>query len=807
MHTPRVLAVVAMLWGTSAVATGVPQGAAPAIRFEANRGQTDPAVRFLARGRGSTIFLTPTESVLSLEGGRAVHVRYVGGAPCASVQGVGELAGRSHYYRGSDAARWHTDVPSYASVRYDEIYPGIDLLYYGNEGRLEYDFVVAPGADPGSIRLAFDGAERLEIDADGALVLHVAGLPVRMERPVVYQPSAQGRMSVDGRWALDGERQAVFAIGEYDRSAPLVVDPVLGYSTFLGGSSFDAAADIAVDGQGNMVVTGWTGSANFPGAGSLDGIEVFVVKLDPSGSTPLFTTFLGGGLDERATALALDAAGNAYVTGYTNSHDFPTLDAAQSQLGLGSCMTKGGPVPCPDAFIAKLTAETGALDYSTFLGGAVADSGTGIDVDGAGSAYVIAVGGSGYPLTLSSYKAPQGNTFVSKLNPQGSSLVYSARLGYSITDLIFDGNLYGDIAVDGTGSAYVTGLTGDDAFPTMNPLQGALDGELDAFVTKLDPAGAALVYSTFLGGGGDDGGTAIAVDASGQALVAGSTSSTDFPTRFPQQDSYAGGGMDAFVAKLDGTGAALVYSTFLGGSGKEILQDIALDLSGNAHLCGVTDSIDYPAVNALQDAPVGFKDVFVTKLDAAGAVLAYSTTVGGSENEFWDGGDPQAMQDPSSGGIALDAAGRAYVAGATFSADFPVVDAFQATKGGPGLDAFVLRLEDAGPGRIASLTIGKSSREPGKLVLAWSPSCSSGAQNYGIYEGFLGRYYSHSSIVCREAEPALTEEITPGAGDRYYLVVPHSQALEGSYGTDSDGNERPAGASPCGALQDTTPCP
>jgi hypothetical protein len=636
------------------------------LRFEANRGQTDERVRFVSRGRGYTLFLTSTETVLSLispqspqrpqrrdapvssalSAGSAVNIRLqlIGANPNAEVVARDELPGKSNYFIGNDPSKWRTNVPNYAKVEYRQVYPGVDLVYYGNGRQLEHDFVVAPGADPRVIRLGIQGADKLEVDAAGDLVLHAGGGAVRLRKPVVYQEVGGVRQEVSGAYVVRPSLQSEirnpksaigFEIAAYDPTRPLVIDPVLVYSTYLGGSGDDYGHGIAVDAAGNAYVIGSTGVfGNFPTVGPLQstiggGRDVFVAKLNAAGSALLYSTYLGGSDWDEGSAIAVDSAGNAYVTGSTVSGNFPTasppLEAAFSVYR------------AYHAFVAKLNASGSALLYSTYLGGNVADYGNGIAVDSAGNAYVVGETASTNFPTASPLQPAYGggnyDAFVAKVNAAGSALVYSTYLGGS-------GQEAGrGIAVDSAGNAYVTGYTYSTNFPTASPLQAAFGGGAcgsdpcyDAFVVKLNGAGSALVYSTYLGGSGSDGGCSIAVDAGGNAYVTGSTNSTDFPMASPLQAAFGGGNFDAFVAKLNAAGSALFYSTYLGGSGNDGGYGIAVDFSTNVYVTGYTGSTNFPVAAPLQSASGAGDDAFIAKISSTPKItlLTPSTGVPGS---------------------------------------------------------------------------------------------------------------------------------------------------------------------------------
>ncbi len=612
------------------------------LSFEANHGQTDGRVRFLSRTGGYTLFLTGDEAVLALSGKRAkdpapkgasgfegatvslkrypdtnpdldtnsnpatpqsmpgsvLRMKLRNANPAAKVTGTDELAGMNNYFIGNDPAKWRTGVPTYAKVKYEGIYSGIDLVYYGNQQQLEYDFIVAPGADPRRIAFEVSGAKRIRLDAQGDLVLKIGEDEIRWHKPVVYQEKGGARQLVAARYAITDKNRVRFDLAKYDASRPLYIDPLI-YSTYLGGNSDDVGLGIAVDSAGNAYVAGSTVSTNFPtknplqpafAGGNSCGCDAFVSKLNASGSALVYSTYLGGSGDDRSFGIAVDSAANAYVTGYTFSTDFPTVNPLQpANRGLYN------------AFVAEINRTGSALVYSTYLGGSGQETGFGIAVDSAGDAYVTGeTASTDFPTKnplQPSYGGGSFDAFVAKLNPAGSALGYSTYLGGTGQD---GGN---GIAVDSGGNAYVTGVTASTDFPvTPGALQTVCNSGCsphgDAFVAKLNPAGSALAYSTYLGGNGPDYGYGIAVDTAGNVYVTGGTSSTDFPTMSPLQPAF-GGGEDGFVAKIDPAGSALVYSTYLGGSGADSGNGIAVDSAGNAYITGFTDSTDFPQQNPL----------------------------------------------------------------------------------------------------------------------------------------------------------------------------------------------------------------
>jgi hypothetical protein len=682
------------------------------MSFEANQGQTDGQVSFLTRGPGYALFLTPNEAVLSLEtptaptpaagavsqaaAGDVLRVQLIGANVAPSVIGLDQLPGTTNYLIGDDPSRWHTDIPNYAQVEEQGVYSGVDVTYHGNQQQLEYDFTVAPGADPGVIRLAIQGADSMSLDAGGNLVLHTAGGNVVEQAPVLYQEIGAVRQAVSGHFLLAGDGEVSFAVGAYDTTKVLVIDPTLSYSTYLGGSGGEGVNAIAVDASGDAYVTGITSSTDFPTASALQPAvgsnmysDAFVAKLNASGSALIYSTYLGGSSSDEGRGIAVDTSGDAYVTGITSSTDFPTASPLQSSNAGGAF----------DAFVAELNASGSALIYSTYLGGSGSggDAGDGITLDASRNAYVAGFTGStDFPITPGAFQTvnssnESGDTvsaFVAKLNAAGSALVYSTYLGGSGRS----GTEATAIAIDSAGNAYVTGATNALNFPTVNPLQstGALLG--DAFVTKLNATGSALVYSTYLGGGAGSSGSGIAVDASGNAYVTGSTDSTDFPTASALQSAFGGGSADAFVAKIDAAGSALVYSTFLGGSGNDVSNGVAVDASGNAYVTGYTSSTDFPTADPLPPANAGGpSDAFVAEFNTSGSALVYSTYLGGSSSDG-DSGD----------GITVDASGNAYVVGFTGSTDFPTTPgSLQPAFGGGSDDGFITKLA---PGKALAAT-------------------------------------------------------------------------------------------------------
>jgi len=737
------------------------------LSFEANVGQTDDQVKFLSRGSGYTLFLTRRgEAVLVLrkpspkrdllkpiasvsmpatvnpdvaQAAATVRMKLVGANAKPRAEALGELPGKANYFISNDPKKWRANVPLYAKVRYRDVYPGVDLVYYGNQRQLEHDFIVSPGADPRSITLNLAGAEKLSLDPQGALMLAVKDGELRLDKPHIYQEVDGERREISGGYVLKNARQVSFQVAAYDARRPLVIDPTLFYSTYLGGSGDDEGYAIAVDGAGNAYVTGCAGSANFPttsgafqtmlrnssplsfGAPCGPGADAFVTKLNPTGSGLVYSTYLGGSSHDIGRGIAVDAAGDAYVVGQTYSSDFPTTPGALKTTftKAGAC---GGACPCAYAFVTQLNTNGSGLVYSTFVGGSGHEDGAAIALDNAGSAYIT--GGTqstDFPTTPGAFQTMVtgvGTTcspsagYVAKLAPTGSALVYATYLGNGGGG---GGTVGHGIAVDSSGDAYVAGDTTTTNFPTTpGAFQTASGGGDDATVTKLNPFGTGLVYSTYLGGSSQDVADGIALDTLSvpNAYVTGETNSTNFPTANSLQAANAGG-YDAFITKVNPLGTGLVYSTYLGGSFDDVGSGIAVDSSFNAYVTGHTNSTNFPTANPVQAANAGGSDAFVTALNPVGNGLVYSSYLGGT-------GDDDGT------GIALDSLPNpnAYVTGLTTSANFPTTSgAFQSTFGGGTSNAFVTK--------IANITLPPGPTV-GKVTGGGTIDVSGGIANFGF---------------------------------------------------------------------------
>jgi hypothetical protein len=686
-----------------------------------NAGQTDPAVRFEARAGDGAVFFTRREIVLARPSG-ALRLRFDGASAHPAVTAADRAPGVVNDLRGSDRGRWRTGLPTYDSVVYRGLYPGVDLRMAteAQAGRpaLRATYTVAPGADADAIRWRYAGASARMQPRTGELrVVSGAGAAaMTLAAPVAWQEAGGARVPVEARYAAGSAGAVGIALGRHDRASPVMLSvapahtaqapgpPGLRYSTFLGGPRWDEAYEVAVDKGGNAVAAGFTFSPEFPRAGARASaftgvVDAFVTKLDADGRL-VYSTLLGGDAADYAHSVAVDARGNAYVTGRTESEDFPTQAALQRKIRGRRCQGS----PCHDAFVSKLDAR-GALVYSTYLGGTGTDEAWDIAVDSAGGAHVIGHTDSlDYPTRRAVQRRhgsrPCGgdvpcpfDAFVTKLKPNGRALAFSTYLGGRA------GELAGAITVGSKGNAYVHGTTDSPNFPLRNPLQGALRGTEcgpppnvpceDVFVAKFAKRGKRLVWSTLLGGSKEDRASGIAVDPGGRVYLTGATESSDFPTATPVQAAPGNSSCspeavpkescdDAFVAGLSANGKALRFSTYLGGNAQDQGLAIALDKAGGIHVAGSTDSRQFPVVNAFQGEFGGAIDGFAALYSPDGRAVSYITYLGGEENERVNG-------------LAVDPSGQVTLTGRTESADFPVANALQPTLSGD-IDAFVAKL-------------------------------------------------------------------------------------------------------------------
>jgi uncharacterized protein (TIGR03437 family) len=639
-------------------------------------------MRYLSRGNGVTSYLAGSETAFSI-GDTRVVMKLVG-AERGTPEAVDKLPGTSSYFIGNNPKAWRTGVPQYAKIVYRGVYPGVDLVYYGDHGNLEYDFRVAPGGDPTQIHIAYEGATGVALDQSGNVVLSTAAGEIRQRSPHVYQETAGSRKTVRANYRLEGRNTLGLALGKYDPQLPLVIDPVLEYATYFGGGGPDTANAVKTDSTGSVYIAGSIATPQFAGdpfspasTSPYSDTTAVVIKFAPDQNTIQYVAQIGGDGQSVATHLAIDSLGALYITGQTNSTHFPVVSAVDDTNKAGSFTP----------FVTKLASDGQTLIYSTYFGGTGLDTAGGITVNAAGMALVTGQAAApDFPLTDSSVTTARGSkAYLARFNPDGT-LNFSKLFGGTA-------NTKGTaIALDNNSNIYVVGTTTAPDFPTKgafqsnflkDPLIGPILGLRASFATKFSSDGATLLYSTLFGGTGDDAASGAAVDAQGNLFMAGSTSSTDLTIMNSVQSSNAGG-KDGFIAELGPQGNTLLFSTYFGGSRNDAISAIALDNNGNIHVTGSTTSSDLPMVKAVglktKDAnATRINNVFAAKLSPNGQGIVYTTTLGGSE-------------DDSASGITVDSNGSAYVVGTTSSPDLPVAGAFQATYGG-NYDMFLVKLD------------------------------------------------------------------------------------------------------------------
>jgi len=685
------------------------------IYITENRGQSDSRAKYYFQSSDASVFFTRRGLALSLADRRrsgrtwGLRLNFVGARRGARPSGVGRTPAVVSDFRGR-RSEWRTRIPTFSGVTYREVWPGVDVVYSGRSGRLKYSFVVKPGADPGSIRLRWRGATGVALNRRGQLAVSTPARRLVDDAPVSFQRVGGRRSAVDSAFAVGQGHTYGFRVGGYDRSRPLVIDPaMLVNAGYIGGAKDDMANNVALDRRGNLFVTGGTGSSDFPAKVGPDrsfngGLEdVFVAKVRPDGSGLKWVSYLGGSQRETGIGMAVDRAGNAYVSGSTSSADFPTRGGPDLTYNGGQ----------QDGFVAKITADGSRLAYSGFVGGSTMtpsfipnnEQANGLAVDAAGSAYLAGFTPSsaadGFPVTPGSLDTTHNgfiDTFVAKVRPNGSGLVYAGYIGGAGAD---PGT---GLAVDARGNAYVNGFTGSDqsSFPdgdgfgsvpgfdrAFNGPPGPAPG--DAFVAKVNPSGSALAYATYIGGSGGEQPFGNAVDRKGNVYLTGYTTSTQktFPVRRGPDLTYNGGssaappGGDAFVAKLNPLGTRLLYAGYIGGSRDETAVGIDIQ-GGHAYVAGSTTSRNFPARNGPDRTYNGGReDAFLAKVKRDGSGLSYAGYVGGS------------LRDGAIG-LAVDDSGDAWLSGSTESRQrsFPAVVGPDLTFNGPfgDSDAFVARV-------------------------------------------------------------------------------------------------------------------
>lgn len=658
------------------------------VFFFRNTGITDSEIGFIVETPELRAAFRSSSVEFKIHGSTE-KLRFEGARGDATIEGQRELAGKVNVFHGGDT---RTGIETYGQIRYRDLYPGIDLTYAGDGPRIKSEFIAKPGSDVSAIRLNYDGS--VWIADNGDLIVRSGDAELRERAPYIHQ---NGR-KIEGRYKLLGAHTAGFEIGAYDPAQTLVIDPTISFSTYLGGSSMGALTAIAVDSSDNVYVTGWTEALNFPidgayQASNAGGVDAVVAKLDAAGSALVYATYIGGNGDDRAYGIALDSSNDAYIAGSTASTNFPIVSSLRSALG-----------GARDAFVVKLNPSGNTLLYSTLLGGSNNDWAYAIAVDASGNAYVAGdTQSTDFPVLGAFQSANAGNmdSFVTKLSST-CAIVFSTYLGGA-------GNEHaGGVAIDSSGNVYVAGGTFSTNFPTLGPLQAANGGGQNAYVTKLKSTGAALAYSTYLGGSSGttanpEQANAIAVDSSGSAYIAGVTPSTNFPVTTGALQTANAGEADAFAAKINAAGSALVYSTYLGGSGFDQANGIGVDSSGDAYVAGYSSSVNFEVVNAIQPLFGGLYDAFVSELNPAGNALTFSTYFGGT-------GSDEAMA------IVLDSKANMYIAGQTSSTNLPTASAYQNVNNG-GAIGFVARLGvTAVPAEVPSVVSVSPSSGSGNTV-------------------------------------------------------------------------------------------
>jgi uncharacterized protein (TIGR03437 family) len=776
------------------------------LSFEPNQGQVASTVQFLTRGSGYALFLTPGKVVLNLErqqkasaaatgqtpqaSADTLRMSLIGANPKANAVGLAQQPGVVSYFIGNDPKNWRSGIPTYGKVEYPQIYPGVDLVFYGNQRQLEYDFVVAPGADPSRIAWRIDGA-RARVDAEGNLALSAPNGPASFKKPVLYQLDGDRKTSVEGWFSVAGN-QVRFRLGSYDHSRALIIDPVLRYASYLAGSSTDhigwtlgpgisavgTSQGLAVDSAGSVYVAGDTYSIDFPMKSPYQSASpakgpagspvppgqwpsAFVTKFSPDGSSLVYSTYLGGNGYDYIYAIAVDSNGNAYVTGQTNSPNFPITPGAYQTIcdtvpyNTGQQPTSGCNSSNVSAFVTKLNATGTSLVYSTFLGGYAYAYATAIAVDSAGRAYIAGnEQESCYPYTTFQGCFPTTNgaviggnrtvggspqyAFVSAFDPTGSQLLYSTIFGDTNFQCVIGcgGGTYGTgIAVDANGYFYLVGETQASTLPTtagvVQPTGAPLGNPATSlqawrgFVAKFYPVtsagGASLTYATYLGGKTGNLGdyiSGITIDSAGNAYIVGYTNSHDFPVTAGAYSTVCGpNGQNcaaAHVTKLNPTGTAILWSTFVGDSKGDASDalfftgPIQLDGNGNVYIIGQPNP-GFPLVNPVQLAGNGGDmQVLVAKIDPTGANLLFSTYIG-------SGG----LDTANPAGLAVDAAGDIYLAGNDAGPHLITTPgAFQTTVGNNPCcyHGFVAKITPGGPAFTAASVFNAATLQTGGIA-------------------------------------------------------------------------------------------
>jgi len=650
-------------------------GAVP-LFYIANHGQMAPSVRYMVKTPELTAYFE-SNSIQFTGRGENLRLEFLGANSSPAVEGIKPLSAKANFFAGNQPSQWHVNVPLFGAVYYSQLYPGIDMIYGESDRNIKSDFIVAPGAAPSSIRFRYAGAKHVSVASDGGLVVVTNSGQLREHPPVLYQQRAARRIPVKGSFLVSHDQVVSFEVGDYDTSIPLWIDPVVSYSTYVGGSRVDNATAIQADGSGNVFLAGWTDSTNFPTAvpvrGPAGSVDAFIMKFNSTGTSLAYATYIGGNADDRAYGIDIDPSGNAYLVGYTNSLNFPIVSAAQKVIGGGR-----------DAFCLKLNAAGSVIAYSTYFGGSGNDVANGVGVDSFGQPYVVGeTDSTNFPTRFPYQAAKSGlrDAFSFKLSASGTT-TFSTYIGGSGDDRGLA------IAVSGTLTPYITGCTTSTNFPTKVPAQAANAGGMDAFVVRFNSDANNTVYSSYLGGTGGSNsamecGYGIALDTFNNAYITGSTPSLNFPTLTPFQAAYAGGSLDAFVTKYNSSGQRL-YSSYLGGMSLDVGTAIRVDANTRrAMIAGYTSSLNFPLVTPTQATFGGMYDGFFAKVDVNGNVL--------NSSSFWGGSGTDIIL-----GIAYRPTGELFIAGATNSANYPLLAPYQSAPGGSN-DAFLAKIGGVGP--------------------------------------------------------------------------------------------------------------
>jgi hypothetical protein len=727
------LAAVAALTGRLSAQPAWETPRAP-LSFIENRGQWPDEVAMLVQGKGYNMWVKNGEFVYDLfrlspitgapvpasatlasqaaleRRGTVVRMHFIGASADASTRGLLQRGAYNNYFIGSDRSRWATRVPLYEEARVSRLYPGIDALLRFENGEIRYDLLLAPGVDPASVQVRYEGAGAVRVEPSGDLVLVTSMGELRQRKPFAYQMEGESRRAVPCSFSAGVDGAVSFTLGGYDRTRPLVIDPLI-YSTVLGGGVHDAAYDMKVDNRKNIYLSGWTFSPRFPvraGAyserftGDSSYSDLFVTKLNSDSGSVVYSTFIGGTMNDVANALELDNAGNVYVAGSTESWNFPVTRGARDTVHRSP--------GTPDAFVTKLSADGSKLLYSTFIGGAKSDEAFALAIDSTGNAYIAgATYSANYPTTRPAFDTAIvggifADAFVTKLSADGSRLLYSTFIGGEQGDQI------NDIAVDKAGRAYCAGGTWSTEFPltpnasrrtNRSPGKGY---EQDAFVAQLSADGTALLFSTYLGGDRFDVANGIVIDSLDNVIVCGETRSVNFPVNRPYDTaSQSEKKPDAFVTRIDPVDGELLRSMVIGGAGEDVAYDLAMNRAGSLIVCGITNSVNFPVTSGAYDiAHLDTTDIdaFFALLDSVGYTVAYATYIGGGRNDF-------------AHAVALDADRDIYVGGATASIDYPTTTGPYMQSGGGATSVMVSRFSfkpasissGRGVGALAELSI------------------------------------------------------------------------------------------------------